>query len=127
MSDKSIAEKLLIKPGYKVVLINTPPDYTIMLGELPAGVSLMEKPSGEADFIQVFVTSKKELQEQLSRMKPLLKPKGLFWITYPKSTSRMKVDINRDSINTYAQTVGLVGIAMISIDDTWSALRLKEL
>jgi hypothetical protein len=127
MSDKSIAEKLLIKPGYKVVLINAPPDYAIMLGELPSGVTLMEKPSGEADLIQVFITSKKELQEQLSRVKSLLKPKGLFWITYPKGTSRMKVDINRDSINTYAQTVGLVGIAMISIDDTWSALRLKEL
>ena len=46
-------------------------------------------------------------------------------ITYHKGTSKTKTDINRDSINTYAQTIGLVGVAMISIDDDWSALRLK--
>jgi hypothetical protein len=34
--------------------------------------------------------------------------------------------IHRDSINAYAQTLGLVGVAMISIDDNWSALRLKQ-
>jgi hypothetical protein len=67
------------------------------------------------------------LEAQLSNFKALIRPKGLLWITYPKGASRIKVGINRDSISAYAQTIGLTGIAMISIDDTWSALRLKEL
>jgi hypothetical protein len=127
MSDKSVAEKLLIKTGYKVLLVNIPPDYKSMQGELPAGTIVLEKSTEKADLIQVFVSSKKELESQLSSLKPLLKPKGLLWITYPKGTSAIKTDINRDSINVYAQTMGLTGVAMISIDDTWSALRLKEL
>ena len=127
MSDKSVAEKLPIKAGYKVLLFNIPPDYKSLLGELPAGTTVLENSTEKADLIQVFVSSKKELEYQLSNLKALLKPKGLLWITYPKGTSKVKADINRDSINAYAQTIGLTGIAMISIDDTWSALRLKEL
>jgi hypothetical protein len=37
----------------------------------------------------------------------------------------VKTDINRDTINAYAASLGLQGVAMISIDDDWSALRLK--
>jgi hypothetical protein len=37
----------------------------------------------------------------------------------------VKTDIHRDTINAYAKTLGLEGVAMISIDDDWSALRLK--
>jgi hypothetical protein len=61
----------------------------------------------------------------LPTLKKSLKPGGLFWVTYPKGTSRIPVDINRDIIAVYARTIWMVGIAMISIDATWSALRLK--
>jgi hypothetical protein len=37
----------------------------------------------------------------------------------------MPTDINRDIIAAYTRTIGMVGVAMISIDDTWSVLRLK--
>jgi hypothetical protein len=61
----------------------------------------------------------------LKNLKQLLNAKGLLWVTYPKGTSRIKADINRDSINDFAKSIGLQGVAMISVDDTWSALRLK--
>ncbi len=38
-----------------------------------------------------------------------------------------KTDINRDSIVEYARSIGMEGVAMISIDEDWSALRLKLL
>lgn len=77
------------------------------------------------DLIQVFVDSRKDLEEQLSRVKPFLVPKGLLWVTYHKGTSKQKSDINRDSIAAYASTIGLQAVAMISVDEDWSALRLK--
>jgi hypothetical protein len=46
-------------------------------------------------------------------------------VSYPKGTSKVNTDINRDTIGLYAQSIGLQPVAMISIDDTWSALRLK--
>lgn len=125
MPDKSVAQKLLIKENYKVLLVNEPSDYKAALGELPPGVTLLSKPGEMVDFIQVFVTSRKELEERLSDLKKTLKPKGLLWVTYPKGTSKMKADINRDTIREYAHSLGLEAVAMVSVDDTWSALRLK--
>jgi hypothetical protein len=77
------------------------------------------------EVIQVFVTNRLELEAQLPRLKKLLAPKGMMWVTYYKGTSKGKTDINRDTINAYAHSIGLEGVAMISIDDDWSALRLK--
>jgi hypothetical protein len=73
----------------------------------------------------VFVNSRKDLEGQLPRLKPLLAPKGLLWVTYHKGTSKQKSDINRDSIAAYAGTIGLQAVAMIAVDEDWSALRLK--
>ncbi len=96
-----------------------------MLGALPPNVTVLAEPIKSVDFIQVFVTSKKELEEQLNKLKSFLSPKGLLWVTYPKGTSKIKTDINRDIIYQFAQSIRLKGVAMISVDDTWSAMRFK--
>jgi hypothetical protein len=38
MSDKTVAQKLLIKENYKVLFINEPEIYKAILGELPKNV-----------------------------------------------------------------------------------------
>lgn len=129
MSDKTVAQKLGMKEDYKVLLLNEPAGYRLVLGELPRGVTVLTDVTEPAapDFIQVFVNSKKELEQRLNQLKPFLKPKLLLWVTYPKGTSKVKTDINRDSIREFARPFGLEGVAMISVDETWSALRLKVL
>lgn len=125
MSEKPVIERLYVKPGNKFLLINPPPGYTASLGKLPDGVSALSSTTSPVDVIQWFVTGRKELESRLTEMKKLMAPKTILWVTYTKGTSKIKTDINRDTINAYAQTIGLVGVAMISIDDDWSALRLK--
>ncbi len=125
MSDKSIALKLFIKPGHKFLLDNPPEGYLAKMGELPTGIILLRESSDIVDTVQVFVSNRAELEAQLPRLKELLAPIGMLWVTYHKGTSRVKTDINRDTINAYAYTIGLKGVAMISIDEDWSALRLK--
>lgn len=128
MSEKPIVQKLLIRENYKVLLINEPKGYRSILGKLPASVTVFTDLTTEpVDFIQVFVTSRKELERQLGKLRSVLSTEGLLWITYPKGTSKVKTDVNRDIIREYAQTIGLQAVAMVSIDDTWSALRLKVL
>jgi hypothetical protein len=124
-STKSIPEKLQMKPGRTISIINQPPNYKQLLGELPRGVSIQSQPSKPVDIIQVFVESRQQLERQLPSLKNLISPKGMIWVTYPKGTSTKKADINRDSIADYAQTIGLEGIAIVAIDVDWSALRLK--
>ncbi|MFQ6125173.1 MAG: DUF3052 domain-containing protein [Candidatus Heimdallarchaeota archaeon] len=125
MSKKTVAQKLFIKDNYRVLFVNEPENYKSLLENIPKNVTVLKSPEDSIDLIQVFITSRKELEEQLVRLKSFLTLKGLLWVTYPKGTSKMKVDINRDSINKFALSIGLKGVAMISVDDTWSALRLK--
>ncbi len=126
MPEKSVAQKLLVKPGYKVLLVNAPKNYSEMLGPLPQGVTLLKTtPKAAADLVQLFVADRRELKAQLGKVKQALAPTGLLWVTYHKGTSSVKTDINRDTIAAYALTIGLRPVAMVSIDDDWSALRLK--
>jgi hypothetical protein len=125
MSDRSIAQKLFIKSGFKFLLVNPPEGYISQMGELPEGTILLSDTSCRVDAIQVFVSNRVELETQLPKLKEVLEPKGMLWVSYRKGTSRMKTDINRDTIYTYALSIGLDGAGLFSIDDTWSAMRFK--
>jgi hypothetical protein len=127
MSDKSIAEKLFIKPGYKFLLVNPPDGYLARMGAMPDGIVILNDAETPVEAIQVFVANRQELEQQLPRLKELMAPMGMLWVSYHKGTSRVKTDIHRDTINAFAQSIGLEGVAMISIDDDWSALRLKRI
>jgi hypothetical protein len=126
MSEKSILDKLQLKPGRKMLLINAPSGYLEKAGAVPPGAELVTEPRA-AFIVQVFLRTQAELEELLSRFSSLVLPGGMLWVTYPKLTSPLKGDIHRDTINAYAQQNGWIGIAMISIDDDWSALRLKRI
>ena len=125
MAEKTVAQKLLIKEGRTLLFVNAPKGYKKLLGPLPKNVTVQEAPSPPIDFIQVFVESRKELEEQLPQLKPLLAPNGMLWVSYHKGTSKYKTDIHRDTINEYAHTIGIEGVALISIDEDWSAMRFK--
>jgi predicted CoA-binding protein len=125
MSQKPIFQKLLIKDNYKVLFVNEPNGYRQMLGKLPGSVVVLNQPTKGVDLIQVFVTSEKELEEQLGQLKSIMNASVLLWVTYPKESSKINADINRDVIREYAQSIGLKTVSLISIDDTWSALRLR--
>ncbi len=123
MADKTIAQKLQIKEGEQVLIVNAPKRYKV--GALPKNAAIVRIAAKAVDVIQVFVTSKKELKERLWELKPSLKPKGILWVTYPKGTSSMETDLNRDIIRKFAQPLGFETVAIFSVDEVWSALRLK--
>lgn len=128
MSQKPVSEKLRIIPGYRVMLIDEPLGYRENMG-LPEGVEIVTGKGKEVDLAQLFVTNMDGLKEKLPKLKKMMKKSGLIWVTYPKGTSKLakegNVDINRDSIWKYGDEIGLTGVAMISIDDTWSGFRMK--
>lgn len=128
--EKSVAQKLLIKPGKRVRVIDPPPDLLVLLGTLPEGAVILEDNAGpdalvDTDVLVLFAAGQKDLAVYLPVMRAALKPETILWVAYHKGTSQIKTDINRDSINAYAQSIGLQGVAMIAIDEDWAALRLK--
>jgi hypothetical protein len=125
MSQQTLAQKLQIKPGRKILLLNPPAGFPSMLEPLPEGAVFVHALEDRADLVQVFVANRQELEAWLGKIKAALPPNGILWICYHKGTSKIKTDIHRDSINDYARSLGMEGIAVIAIDDDWAALRLK--
>ena len=125
MSDKSVADKLFLKAGSSLLVVNGPTNAKSLLGPLPSRAKLVTDSSSPADVIILFARDRKELEANLGKLKKRLNPKGALWVAYNKGTSKQKADINRDSIREYAATIGLNAVSLISIDADWSCLRLK--
>ncbi len=125
MSMKTLGSKLHIKENSTIMILNEPKGYRTKLGKLPPNVTFVTSSDHPVDVIQVFVVHEKDLINHLSNLKQLLTAKGALWVTYPKGTSNVETDLNRDIIRKLADSIGLQAIAMIAVDETWSALRLK--
>ena len=126
MSDKSVAQKLMIRAGRKVRFVNAPKGYATLLGPRPKKVTVLTGPTELADVITLFANDRKDLEAHLPKLKRALAPEGTIWVAYHKGTSKTKTDINRDIIAEYARSIGMEGVAMIAINDDWSAVRLKR-
>jgi hypothetical protein len=125
MSEMSLIKKLVIKTGYNVILINPPDGYLDRMGELPESSKYIELNKEPADVIQVFVKTMDEVLQNIGIWKKSLKPKGILWITYPKGTSKVKTDLNRDILWKRLKDYGFDANAIFSVDATWSAMRFK--
>lgn len=127
MPDSPLAKKLPVKPGYRVLLLNAPANYRALLGDLPSGSTVEENSSGQYDLVQAFVKSKAEAEALWPVAVAAVRPGGILWMSYPKKTSAIKTDINRDSGWESLKAAGWDTVAAIAIDDTWSALRFRPL
>ena len=125
MSEKTVPEKLQVKPGRIFKVIGQPPQVTDLLAELPSFAKFAGE-SEPADVLLVFIKTMEELGRLLPLNAKLLKPDGITWLAYPKKTSGITTDLNRDIIWAYINTLGWTGVSMISIDNTWSGFRLKK-
>ena len=119
----TLAKKLLLKAGHRAAILNPPAGY--QLGPLPANVTVANTLEEPLDFVQVFVRSGKEVEALIPAVMRVLKPDGLLWVSYPKGSSGVDTDLNRDMLWKMMQKFGLAGIAMVLLDSVWSAMRLR--
>ena len=125
MPEKSLAAKMYLRQGSRVLLLAAPTGYAARIAPLPAGASLLRSSSGKADWIQLFVRSRKELEQGLPSARRRLAPGGLLWVSYAKGGSKLAADVNRDVIMAIAPRFGLQAVAQAAVDADWSAVRLK--
>jgi len=75
----------------------------------------------------VFINNNKEYVDFLKQNLKNIEPDSVLWFAYPKGTSKIKTDINRDTIRVTGEEFGITTVTAISIDDTWSALRFRPI
>lgn len=69
-----------------------------------------------------------ELDKELGRIVDAVKGDGLLWICYPKGSSKKyKSDLSRDRIREVVRQYHFEGVSLVSIDDDWSALRIRHI
>jgi len=123
-SHRSLVEKLGIKPGSRIAIINPPRGFRATLGKLPPGVTVAAHLRGALPFIHFFVVSRAVLESRLPALLRGLEPAGALWVSWPKQASGVTTDITEDVIRAVALPTGLVDVKVAAIDDVWSGLKL---
>jgi hypothetical protein len=122
-SKRSLPEKLGIKEGTEIRIVNSPPDYDQTLIPLPKGVSRASKLKPSMGFIQFFTKQRSELLKKFPDLMKHLAPKGILWISWPKGSSKVKTDLNENVVRDIGLANGMVDIKVCAVDEIWSGLR----
>lgn len=124
-SGTPLAEKLGLKPGYRLFVIGAPKDYEKLLAPLPREVSISAKPpKGGADIVHLFAPSLAAFEAGLPRAREEMKIDGAIWVSWYKKSSRIKTDLTEDLIRSQALSGDLVDVKVCAVSDIWSGLKL---
>jgi hypothetical protein len=123
-SGTPLPQKLGIKPGTIVVLIDAPDHYRRLLGQIPSGVNFATRPVGNTKFIHLFVKEGRTLGTHLQSLRHKIAEDAVVWVSWPKKSSRVPTDITEDVIRAVALPLGFVDIKVCAVDETWSGLKL---
>jgi hypothetical protein len=116
MSDKPLAERLQVRKDRRLALAGSP-----IAIEAPAA-SLKE-----AEVVVQFVRNRAEFEANIPPLLKTIRADAILWVAYPKLTSKLAGDINRDIIHGAAPALGIDCVSQIAVDDDWSAMRMKRI
>ena len=125
MAESSLVKKLRIRAGQRALILNAPSGYAEGLGDLAKGVDVAHQAEGKYDFVQLFVKDSAEFHALSSPALQAVEYDGLFWLCYPKKSSKVKTDLSREAAWELMDGTGLRPVTQISIDEVWSALRFR--
>jgi hypothetical protein len=122
-SGRSAADKLGIKPGLRVTVLDAPGDYHLLVDGLPESWEprLLD---GPADLVHLFVTRQADLQRRIGEIRSLIAPDGVLWVSWPKRASKLPTDLTEDGIRRIALEHRLVDVKVCAVNEVWSALKL---
>jgi hypothetical protein len=124
MSDKTIADKMYLKTAKSLAIFNAAAN-PALADQLPK--ELIGPDDAEADVVLLFALSQAELDKWWEQALARLGEKGSLWIAFMKQSAPKATDLTRDVIFEYASERGVTGVALISMDADWSAVRLKRI
>ena len=107
------------------IVINAPSSLEIQFLQL--GYKIAFDKNQKSTNTLVFVNNQKEYLNFLNKQLKKVEPDSVLWIAYPKGSSKVKSDINRDTMRLTAEEYHITTVTAISINDTWSALRFRPI
>ena len=120
---ESVIKKLKFKDAG--VIINVP--IAIESEFLKTGFSTAFNLNAKSKNTIVFLKSKTEFINFLTHGLKNAEYDSVLWFAYPKGSSKIKTDINRDILMVVGNEFGMDTVAAVSIDETWSGLRFRPI
>jgi hypothetical protein len=119
---RTTAQKLGIKEGGTVLLIDPPAGVTALLGELPERVEFVEQ---DAAVTLCFVHSVDGLRADMSAVRSLA-AKTKLWISWRKKAAPGHAGVTDYVVREIGIDLGLVDYKICSIDKVWTAMAFAR-
>ena len=123
-SVKTLIAKLGWMNGSKAVAIAPPANYAELTGGAAITAKKTAPGTGSFDFIHLFVKDTAALSRDLPKLEPRLATGGMIWVSWPKKTSKLFIDLTEDGIRNLCLPMGLVDVKVCAVDADWSGLKL---
>lgn len=78
------------------------------------------------DFALVFALNQKQLNDIMADVIPALQPHAKLWIAFPKLTSKIVSDLNRDCTWRFLYQNGFESGEQVILDYVWNALQFNR-
>lgn len=115
----NLVQKFQLKDKLDMKLVNPPPDYERFLAS--EGIGTAES----SDAVLIFTNSLAEVEQIVPQALKSVPGDALVWVAYPKGSSGVKTDVNRDKLWDALKPTGWRPVRQIAMDDVWSALRFR--
>ena len=115
---RSKAQKLGIRTGSSVAVMDPPRDYAAALGAMPEDVTILENPDDPQPVTLWFVRDPEAYRLALRPMRRLA-AKTRLWILWPKGA---KSGLTQHVVRELANEIGLVDYKICGINERWSAM-----
>ena len=116
-------DELLKKLRYKqgpAILLNAPEGFQLLIEEA-------DNDNDKMEFLLMFANNSEEVMTWFPKALSVLKEDAIFWIAFPKKSSKVKTDINRDTLFKLVQELSdYRAVSNVSLDEKWSALRFRH-
>lgn len=121
--------KLNYKGQKEIFILNAPHSFKDNVESMTEFATIKNEvvKTDEIEFAIAFATRQSEINEFVQQIAPKLKGDAIFWVSYPKGTSKNHTcDFNRDTGWAIMGEYDLEGVRQVAIDDDWSALRFRK-
>jgi len=123
-SGTALGKKLGVKSGQRTWRFEMPPTVAKEIEESGCVPELLQAPQMGLEMAHLFVFKRRELADHLARLRRLIAPDGMIWVSWPKKSSKMETDVTEEVIREEALPLGLVDIKVCAVDAVWSGLKL---
>lgn len=124
---QSILDKLNLKNEKNILIQGLPSSIEKQFSKVSFAKNLTPLlKSRKIDFALVFAVNENQLNGILDDIMPALKDESNLWVAYPKVTSKISTDLNRESSWSRLTDLGYENVEQVSLDHVWQSVNFRK-